>query len=389
MSEVHSTRSAKTDKPIKPYPAFPLTAHPAGQWCKKIRGKIHYFGPWSDPDGALEKYERQKDALHAGRAPRPDTQALTVRGLCNAYLTHKQSLVDSGELSPRSWADYKESCDLLIAHFSRGRLVDDIGPEDFANLRGRMTKKWGPTRVGNVIQRVRGVFKFAVDNGLVCKPVVYGQGFKRPSRKTIRLQRAKKGPKLFTREEILTLLLFAPVHLEAMLLLGINAGLGNSDIGNLPLSVLDLERGWLDYPRPKTGIPRRCWLWPETVAAIKEAIAERPMPKELAHAGLVFITKYGKPWFKETPDGPICKEMAKLLHSLGINGRKGIGFYTLRHSFRTVADEAKDQPAVDFVMGHEVPHMSSVYRETISDERLRAVAHHVRNWVFGTAPTRV
>jgi integrase len=57
-------------------------------------------------------------------------------------------------------------------------------------------------------------------------------------------------------------------------------------------------------------------------------------------------------------------------------------FYTLRHTFRTVADEAKDQPAVDFIMGHEVPHMSSVYRETISDVRLKAVADHVRAWLF-------
>jgi hypothetical protein len=28
-----------------------------------------------------------------------------------------------------------------------------------------------------------------------------------------------------------------------------------------------------------------------------------------------------------------------------------------------VADESKEQPAVDFIMGHEVPHMSAVYRE--------------------------
>ena len=47
-----------------------------------------------------------------------------------------------------------------------------------------------------------------------------------------------------------------------------------------------------------------------------------------------------------------------------------------------MADEAKDQPAADFIMGHEVPHMCSVYRETISDERLKAVADHVRKWLF-------
>jgi hypothetical protein len=62
-----------------------------------------------------------------------------------------------------------------------------------------------------------------------------------------------------------------------------------------------------------------------------------------------------------------------------------VGFYTLRHTFRTVADEAKDQPAADFIMGHEVPHMSSVYSETISDARLRAVADHVHAWLFPPA----
>ena len=75
-------------------------------------------------------------------------------------------------------------------------------------------------------------------------------------------------------------------------------------------------------------------------------------------------------------------QLTKLLRGLGINGRKGLGFYTLRHTFRTVADGAKDQPAADYLMGHEVPHMSSIYRETIDDARLRAVADHVRAWLF-------
>lgn len=30
-------------KPSKPYPSFPLTAHLNGQWCKKIRGRVHFF----------------------------------------------------------------------------------------------------------------------------------------------------------------------------------------------------------------------------------------------------------------------------------------------------------------------------------------------------------
>ena len=94
------------EKPKKPHPDFPLTANGNGQWSKKILGKVHYFGPWDDPDGALQRYLNVKDDLYAGREPRPD-DAVTVRDLANAFLTAKKSLVDSGELSPRSWNDYK------------------------------------------------------------------------------------------------------------------------------------------------------------------------------------------------------------------------------------------------------------------------------------------
>jgi integrase len=386
MSDPHSTAPAK---PAKPYPDFPLFPHAAAVWAKKIRGKLHYFGPWDDPDGALKKYLEQRDALHAGRKPRADAEGATVKEVINAFLNAKQALADVGELSPRTWAYYKEVCDLLVAHLGKGRLAADLDPADFASLRRKMAKKWGPRRLGVTIQYVRSVFKHAYESGRLDRPMRFGPDFKRPSQKTLRLDRAQKGPKLFTAEEIRRLLDAAGPAMRAMILLGINCGLGNADCGNLPLAALDLEAGWVDYPRPKTGVPRRCTLWPETAAAIKEALARRPQPKRLEDAGLVFITKYGLAWAKDTPDSPVAKEMAKLLKKLGINGRKGLGFYTLRHVFRTVADETKDQPAVDHVMGHESPHMSSVCRETISDARLKAVADHIRAWLFGAAAPAV
>ena len=75
-------------------------------------------------------------------------------------------------------------------------------------------------------------------------------------------------------------------------------------------------------------------------------------------------------------------KVSRLLRRLKINGRKGLGFYTFRHVFRTVADEAKDQPAADFIMDHARDDMASVYRERIGDERLKAIADHVRTWLF-------
>jgi hypothetical protein len=33
---------------------------------RKIQGKVHYFGPWNDPDAALNNYLAREEDLHAG-----------------------------------------------------------------------------------------------------------------------------------------------------------------------------------------------------------------------------------------------------------------------------------------------------------------------------------
>jgi serine/threonine protein kinase len=120
--------------------------------------------------------------------------------------------------------------------------------------------------LGNEIQRIRSVFKYAYDAEMVDRPIRFGPGFKRPSKKTMRKNKAQKGPKLFAAEEIRQLLGLSPwapaagVQLSAMILLGINAGCGNSDCATLPLKAIDLDGGWVNYARPKTGLPRRCAL---------------------------------------------------------------------------------------------------------------------------------
>jgi integrase len=375
----------KPERPEKPYPDFPLFPHAAGVWAKKIRGKLHYFGPWNDPQGALAKYLAEKDALHAGKKPRPEPGALTVKELANHFLNRKQALVDAGELSIRTWIEYRTVCALLVGEFGKGRLVADLGPDDFAALRGQMAQRWGPARLQVAIQSVRSIAKLALDDGLLDRPLLFGSGFARPSKTALRQHRAAQGPRLFSADEIRRLLDAAGQPLRCMILLGINCGYGNADCGRLPLSALDLDGadgGWATFPRAKTGVPRRCWLWPETVAALREALALRKRPKGAADAGLVFLTGQRNSWHKDAYSGPLVEKFRKLLKRLGINGRHRLGFYTLRHTHRTVADEARDQPACDHIMGHEAPHMASVYRQTISDARLRAVSEYVRHWLY-------
>lgn len=374
----HSTAGAK---PAKPYDGFPLFAHATGRWAKKIRGKLHYFGPWADSDAALAKYLDQRDALHAGRTPRPTGDGLTLHGLCNRFCEAKEQQADAGDITRRSFVDYHTSCATVMAALGKNRLVDDIASDDFEALRAALAKRCNPNTLGNEVQRIRTLFKYGYDAGLIDKPMRFGPTFKRPAKRIMRAERQRKGERMFEARQIRRLLKAAPQPLKAMILLGINCGFGNHDCGTLPISALDLKGGWINYPRPKTAIERRCPLWPETVAAIQDAIDRRPDPHDAENAGLAFITKYGEPWAKETTDNPVTKEMRKLLGKLDLH-RPGLGFYALRHGFETIAGGCRDQVAVNAIMGHADASMSAAYRERIEDGRLVVASNHVRRWLF-------
>src|SRR5262249_34192664 len=133
----------------------------------------------------------------------------------------------------------------------------DLRPDDFERLRAAVAKAWGSVRLGNEITRVKGVFRYAALAGLMDRPVPVGPAFVKPSAKVLRLHRQARGPRTLTAAELRTLLAAAGQPLKAMILLGINCGFGNLDVGTLPQSALDLSTDWAEYPRPKTGIVRR------------------------------------------------------------------------------------------------------------------------------------
>lgn len=379
-------------KPDKPRKDFPLSPAANGQWCKKIKGRIRYFGVWSKPDEAEAEYLRVREYLQAGRRPPTTAVGIRLNDLANRFLNAKRALRDTGELSPRTFVDYHAACGEILTHFGSERLVEDCGPDDFESFRVKASKGRGLHSIAKTVTTTKMLFSFAYANELVEKPIRFGQQFARPSLKSMRIHRARKqdrdGLRMFEAAEIQQLLAAASPQLKAMILLAANGGLGNSDVANLPQSAV---RGdWLQFPRVKTGVDRRIPLWPETRQALSEALRTRPRAKDPADDGLCFLTRQGRKWVRFGANGTsivdlVSDALSKLLKKLELK-RAGLGFYALRHTFETIAGGCGDQVATSAIMGHVSDDMSSLYRERIDDDRLLKAVNHVHAWLFAPVP---
>ena len=100
---------------------LPAAAHPSGRWCKKVRGKIIFFGKIVPDDAgqsaqtALDKWLDEKDDMLAGRISRARRaeSGPTLRELVNKFLTAKAALRDAGKLSNHTWQDYHKVSEYL------------------------------------------------------------------------------------------------------------------------------------------------------------------------------------------------------------------------------------------------------------------------------------
>ncbi len=408
-----STPSApvfKIGKHLKPSPKFPLTAHPSFRWCKKYRGKAHYFGPIlpnADDYGAaaaLAEFERRWPTIKEPpeREPEPGPEDWTLRDLGNDYLNSQRKRVEQGLISPRTFEDAEAACLLAFKQLGPDVRVVDLKPQDFEQLRGWMLSRWKGVRTNHMIGRIKGIFRWGQRNLKGLQLPHYADGFDKVPRRILRDEKRERGRKFYEAEEIRTLLDVADVHMRAAILLGVNAGLGNADVSRLRLDAI--QDGWLTYPRPKTGINRRIPLWAETLAAIDEIPTVGRKPKAKADRGLIFLTRDGEPWehngrervsvLLKTLEQRIDTKRRREARRLGQEppepfSRRFRGFYSLRHVFYTIAQRV-DRDAAKAILGHaEDPNdiATAFYlEEAVPDERLQAAVQYVHDWLWPPSP---
>jgi integrase len=362
MTRPNSKRKTRSDK-------FPLTLHKTGQYCKKIKGKLYYFG--TDKKDALNRYLEQAAYLHAGRQPmqKRTGNTLSIKILCNLYLDHQESRSIIGEIKLRHLYDQTSLLRDFVRFVGPNRTVSDISTVDLQNYRKKLIKAGrSPNTINNRIAAVKAMYNWALDNEVINNA---------PRLKAVKKITPQKGEKpTFTTRQIQALLEVANIQMKAMIWLGLNCGFGCTDCAELKWKDLDLGNGRVRFPRGKTGIERNLPLWPETIQVLKEIHKK---------GELVFYTRRGNPWVratrnkegdgneKYTKDDAVTKEFSKLIKKAGIKMEKGVGFYALRRTAATLTARSGDPFAVQRLLGHADLKMATTYVQDVSEQTDRAI----------------
>src|SRR5688572_68516 len=181
----------QAQRPGKPRPDFPLTDHGNGQWCKKIKSLVRFFGVWAHPDGAVALYEQERAAWEPGQNPwsrdttaaRP--QAVQLWELADRWLVYQRDLIDAPDhaerITPSTYGGSRHAMEHLLE--ATGKRVDPLSwsPQDFARLRVRLGAGVSPATKGQRVMYVRAMFDWARDSRLIPALPDYGRDFENVS----------------------------------------------------------------------------------------------------------------------------------------------------------------------------------------------------------------
>ena len=101
---------------------------------------------------ALSKMEKGAWDLHAGPTLRVASVELTVKEMCNKFMTAKQRQHDADDLTRKRFVDYLNSCQNLIKSFGGDRLVTDLAADAFSRLRASLSERLITNSLSTAVQ---------------------------------------------------------------------------------------------------------------------------------------------------------------------------------------------------------------------------------------------
>ncbi|HBG27645.1 MAG: hypothetical protein A2Y10_10415 [Planctomycetes bacterium GWF2_41_51] len=309
----------------------------------------------------------------------------TVKQLCKKYYQFKlsdgcsASFLDSAKRHLMYFMDWLKDNDFDPSEKKLSELNSAI-LSDFRQMLGNNFKI--STATANLyINHVRLLLSWAENiHGLAPPPMGVIRKF---MKKSVKQGHGRKHNRsVISWEELEKLFSVAGVVDTALLLLGLNCGFGNTDIGTLKLCDIDLEAATVSHPRPKTGVERNFCLWPETVDVLKTYIANyRGKPLNSKISELVFVGKRGRPLCLEQIDeegkhkrsDAIKMRFMRLYEKAELKRPYGRGFYSMRHTFATlIGFGSNDLREVQAALGQRSISIQDVYRHDRKQKAIKA-----------------
>jgi len=252
--------------------------------------------------------------------------ALSAKELANRFLKTQQANWRNPGDTLRGYKDW-------LGRFLKdhpGLKAADFAVEMFAAWKLSLRSRgYSAQSINHYLSAVRALFAFAEDSDIIEHAPKLKRVKNDPKHGLVR-----RNKKLYTDKQLSRLLTCGDIQMRLMVLLGINCGFGPKDIHDVEW--IDFCAGRATLPRSKTGVCQTFALWPETLQAIDylrlhrgELIARMARRgSSRADGGLVFITKFWRPWSRDA----VAEQFRKLCAKAGV---PCYGFYRLRHCAST------------------------------------------------------
>ncbi len=352
----------------------------SGQWRKRIQGRDYYFGRYDEVPyrvALMHMYERQAAIRGGVQSQGGQSVSLTVRQLVDEYMLFRADDVQLGGLKEVTLEKYQHSANFVTETIGSIK-VSKLRPMDFRRLQIAAAERFGTYKQRDLVTFFKQVITWGVEHDRIF-PIKVPKSFKKPLSDAFRSpdgssETSQEEKWVWTREQWGLGLRRASTSSEWMrpaLYLGLNCGLGNTDVAGLKWSHIREVEGQMCMckSRSKNGRPRMVPLWDETLAALG--------PRG---EGRILETKTGLPLVSE--DGRHDR--------MGVLIRRHVGrpFYGLRHMFMSIGSQVGDADGIRYMMGWASKDQADHYLLSTawSIERLKKITEHVRRWSLTDSP---
>ncbi len=180
-----------------------------------------------------------------------------------------------------------------------------------------------------------------------------------------KLREPKRPRRYLSKDEIARLIEHSPKHFRPLVVAAVYTGARKSELTALRWSDIDFDRGKITLVRSKVGNVDAIDLHP----AVRTALLRLRMRRKKTGPGdHVFLSRRG------TPFSNVTKSWAIALRGAGLEGREGLTFHCLRHSFATHFLEGGGAVTdLQQQLGHAALATTQIYAASLSERRRSAV----------------